>query len=40
MVYKDFKDLMSNGLLAMSKKLSEEREVCKLAMLRRIFDAY
>lgn len=40
MVYKDFKDLMRNGLIVMSKELLQEREVYKLGMLRRICDAY
>lgn len=40
MVYKDFKEILKNGLIIMSKSLFEERDIHKLSLLRRIFDAF
>lgn len=40
MVYKDYKDMLKAALLAMGKELAKERDVCKLRVLRMVWDAY
>lgn len=40
MVYRDFKEILKTALLAMSKELAQERDIYRLQMLRKIFDAY
>lgn len=40
MVYKDYKEMLKTALLTMSKEMLHERDIYKLKMLRKIFDAY
>lgn len=40
MVYKDYKDMLKSALITMAKQLNKERDVCKVRVLRMIWDAY
>jgi hypothetical protein len=40
MVYKGYKDMLNGALIIMAAELLQERNVYKLQMLRKIFDAY
>lgn len=40
MVYKDYKDLLKAALLEMAPLLNEEKDVCRLAALRKVWEAY
>jgi hypothetical protein len=40
MVYKDYKDLLKAALLEMAPLLNEEKDVYRLAALRKVWEAY
>lgn len=40
MVYKDYKDMLKGALMTMGRELNKERDVCKVRVLKMIWDAY
>ena len=40
MVFRDYQDILKNALIAMAREIVQERDVYRLKVLRRVFDAY
>ena len=40
MVYRDYKELLKGALLGMAPLLLEEKDICRLALLLKVWEAY
>lgn len=40
MVYKDYKEMLKGALLIMAREFNKERDICKIKVLKMIWDAY